>query len=229
MSLPRRQEAEWLDELEADAPAAQRARRELRLLNRIMGNAAILRSRLMRHRPRPHTIVELGAGDGALLLALVRALPHKPARVVLVDRHPAVPLSVYEAFEALGCEIECNRADVFDWLPGAANADAVVCNLFLHHLEPAALQRLLHACAGITSLFVACEPARSRLALNASRMLGLIGCGPVTRHDAVASVHAGFRGQELSASWPERERWLLEEGRAGVFSHVFCARRHAAL
>jgi hypothetical protein len=228
MSLPRRLETEWLDQMEPDAPAAQRARRDLRLLNGIMGNAYMLRKRLLQHCPQPEAIVELGAGDGSLLLALVRGLPHKPRRVVLVDRHPAVALPVYEGLEALGCEVECNRSDVFDWLPSAPAADAIVCNLFLHHLAPEALRALLAACAEKTTLFLACEPARSRLALTASGMLGLIGCGPVTRHDAVASVHAGFRGKEISALWPGGP-WQLEEGPAGLFGHVFCASRSGTL
>jgi hypothetical protein len=52
----------------------------------------------------------------------------------------------------------------------------------------------------------------------------LIGCNAVTRHDAAASVRAGFAGRELSALWPARPGWRLREGRAGLFSHLFVAR-----
>jgi hypothetical protein len=48
----------------------------------------------------------------------------------------------------------------------------------------------------------------------------------VTRHDAVASVHAGFAGRELSRLWPG-EGWRLWEGLTLPFTHVFSARRDA--
>ena len=76
--------------------------------------------------------------------------------------------------------------------------------------------------------FVCCEPRRARLALVGSRLLGLIGCNAVTRHDALISVHAGFRGTELSDAWRAAcgDGWTLEERAAGPFSHVFGATRH---
>ena len=61
-------------------------------------------------------------------------------------------------------------------------------------------------CAGIaarTRVFLCCEPRRSALPLAGSHLVGLLGAGPVTRQDAVSSVHAGFRAQELSDLWPD--------------------------
>ena len=66
---------------------------------------------------------------------------------------------------------------------------------------------------------------RSRRALLAARLLGLIGCNRVTCHDAVISVRAGFRGRELSSLWPEGGDWQLNEAPAGLFSHLFLASR----
>src|SRR5215208_3269862 len=90
--LPRRMEPEWLDELPADDPRAIRSRRDLRLVNRFMGHAAIigrvLRDRLRRDGAR---IAELGAGDGTLLARIAAAAPWAAgAEVVLVDRQPVV-------------------------------------------------------------------------------------------------------------------------------------------
>lgn len=224
MSLARIIEPEWLDELPPDAPRALRARGDLKRLNRIMGNAGMLRRQLLRHRPQPATIVELGAGDGTFMLALARRLKQPPAKIILVDRQPAISDSSRQAFAALGCAVECVTADAFGWLAHADRVDVIVCNLFLHHFSPQPLADLLRACAAKTSLFLACEPARSRLALCGSHLLGLIGCNDVTRHDAVVSVHAGFRRRELSELWPGKPAWLLEEHGAGLFSHVFAAR-----
>jgi hypothetical protein len=38
-------------------------------------------------------------------------------------------------------------------------------------------------------------------------------------------VQAGFTGRELSALWPKSGQWELLERRAGLFSHLFIARR----
>jgi hypothetical protein len=46
----------------------------------------------------------------------------------------------------------------------------------------------------------------------------------VTRHDAVVSVRAGFRDDELTAIWPRDARWRIEERGRGLFSHAFTAR-----
>ena len=69
------------------------------------------------------------------------------------------------------------------------------------------------------------DEVRGCLPLAGSHMLGLIGCNDVTRHDAVLSVRAGFTGRELSALWPKDDGWMLEERRAGLFSHLFTAYR----
>jgi hypothetical protein len=46
----------------------------------------------------------------------------------------------------------------------------------------------------------------------------------VTRHDAPASVRAGFAGLELSALWPNEGRWELHES-TRLFAHCFVARK----
>jgi len=237
MPLPRVIEPEWLDQLPASDPRAQRSRQDLRRVNFLMNNADILQRWLQAYEitNAPHVIAELGAGDGTLMLALARRLaPTWPSvHVILVDRQPSMAENTRRAFQELGWEAECVTVDVFDWLTHTQAVDAIMCNLFLHHFQPQPLATLLALCAQRTSLFVACEPARSRLALYGSHLLGVIGCNDVTRHDAVTSVHAGFRHQELSALWPHhasavganKQRWSLDERSAGLFSHTFVARR----
>jgi hypothetical protein len=56
-------------------------------------------------------------------------------------------------------------------------------------------------------------------------LLFAIGCNDVSRHDAVASVRAGFSGRELSRLWPERDGWTLHEAPAWPFTHAFAALR----
>ena len=67
---------EMLDDLAPHDPRALRARRDLKRLHRAMGSIAILRralGRLMPERP-PRRILELGGGDGSLLLRLAQTI-----------------------------------------------------------------------------------------------------------------------------------------------------------
>jgi hypothetical protein len=129
-----------------------------------------------------------------------------------------------ERLAALGWHASIAASDVFDFLalPGAP-FDAIFVNLFLHHFDDAALARLLALVAAHGRVLVACEPRRSRFALAGSRLLWALGCNDVTRHDALASVRAGFTGGEITALWPERHGWRLVERAAPPFSHLFVA------
>jgi hypothetical protein len=226
--LPRRLEPEWLDELPGDDPRAVRSRRDLRLMNRIMGHAGIIAAALcpnMDSTAAPR-IAELGAGDGTLLLRIAADAPWRTgAAIVLVDRQPVVDADTAARYGALGSRMEVCADDVFEWLGrDDAQYDAIIANLFLHHFENDGLVRLFALAAPRTRLFVGCEPRRARLPLAGSHLLGLIGCNDVTRHDAVLSVRSGFAARELSALWPANGGWSLEERRAGLFSHLFVAR-----
>ncbi|MBL8908219.1 MAG: methyltransferase domain-containing protein [Rhizobiales bacterium] len=230
MPLPRTLETEWLDVLPADDPRAMVSRRDLRLVNRLMFNVALAARRLKAIYPagcKPRRILDLGAGDGTWMLALARRLArHWPGvEVTLLDRQSLVAGATRESFAALGWKAETATAGVFDYLKTSpAPSDIVIANLFLHHFEEADLSRLLALIAGTTGCFIAVEPRRARFALTMSRFLWAVGCNRVTRHDAVASVRAGFTGDELSASWPQGGRWHLREEPAWPFSHCFVAR-----
>ncbi len=225
MAMPRRVEPEWLDELPAEDPRALRSRRDLKRVNALMANAGIVAGALRRN---VHRIAEIGAGDGAFALRLVRAMsPRADGEITLLDRQDIAVPRTLEEFARHGWNARAIQADVFDWLrDGATPAfDAIVANLFLHHFEPPRLTELLALVATHTRVFVACEPRRSAAALAGSRLLGLVGCNDVTRHDAVVSVRAGFRDRELSALWPGAGEWVVEEGPRGLFSHCFIATR----
>lgn len=226
----RRVEAEWLDELPAVDPRAQRSRRDLVRVNALMGNARIVAAELAPELAGgPITLAEIGAGNGEFVAALssAPALRGTHAHATLVDRQRGGDGGALARLEARGWRAHVVQADAFDWLAHAdtPSFDAIVANLFLHHFEDAALARLLALVAARTRVFVACEPRRSGAALAGARLLGAVGCNDVTRHDAVVSVRAGFRDGEISALWPPRGGWQLREGARGLFSHGFAARR----
>ena len=200
-------ETEWLDTLPASDPRAAHSRRDLQRVNTLMGNARHIAGALRPHWREGMRIADLGGGDGSLIREVQKRLPG-PVNSMVVDKADGV--------------------DVLDFLrESAPRLEAIVCNLFLHHLDGDVLSDVLALAAERAPLFVACEPRRARIALQASRMLWVIGCNEVTRHDAVASVRAGFTGNELSAAWPPGN-WKLEERIAWPFTHLFIAQEGGA-
>lgn len=235
-TFPRYLTPETLDRLPATDPRAMRSRADLRRINRIMGSAGIVADAVAATGAAPMRILELGAGDGSLMLRLARQLaarwPVKPGeqrvRVTLLDRQQLVGSRTIDAFERLAWNVEIVQADVLDWIatPLERHWDLGVANLFLHHFDERQIAMLFDTLGRRTDRFVACEPRRARLPLLAARLVGLIGANAVTRNDAVLSVKAGFRDRELSGLWPfPAAQWRLDEGPARLFSHRFVAAR----
>lgn len=224
--MQRRVVPELLDSLPPDDPRAIHSRRDLRRVNGLMRNDAIMADALKTNLSKaPKKIIELGAGDGDFLLRVARKMSPQWPRVnaVLLDLQKNVSRETEEAFGKLNWSAEVVVADVFD--QPEISAAVIVANLFLHHFETEQLVRLLMQVSNQANLFVAVEPRRAVWPLFCSRLLGAIGCNDVTRHDAVVSVRAGFTGTELSELWPDRLNWELSEQAAGAFSHCFIARR----
>lgn len=182
---------------------------------------------LLRPLPAPRRLADLGSGDGRFLLGVARRMaPHWPAvTALIVDREDIMSAQTRAGFAALGWRCESMIGDIFEVLPDL-DAQIITANLFLHHLDAAAVKQLLTLAAKQAHSFIACEPRRSPVALLASRMVFALACNAVTRHDAIASVRAGFAGAELSQMWPDAG-WRLREAWALPFTHVFSARRDA--
>ena len=248
VNLPRVVLPEVLDGLTADDRAAQRSRRDLQRVHHAMGTRALL-LRALRELPgmrtrsassAPLRVLELGAGDGSLMLGVARSLQGQwPAvALTLLDRLPLLTATTVADYALTGWTATAEVDDALEW---AARADAerfapqatppwdlVVANLFLHHFQSAELAVLLAAVARSSEHFVACEPRRAWLAWVGSHLVGALGANAVTREDAVLSVHAGFRDHELRAHWPaSTPGWNLSETAAGLFSHCFVASRVA--
>ena len=233
--MPRIVGAEVLDGLAADDLAAMRSRRDLRRVHRAMGTRSIVLralrdSTVLRRKAAALRVLELGAGDGSLMLGVARELAPAWSRVdlTLLDRQSLVERATIEGYAELGWTAVAEIADVHDWAEARLPArwDLIVANLFLHHFDAVQLRVLLAAVAARGDRFFACEPRRDWLALAGSHLVGAIGANAVTREDAVLSVHAGFRANELTAAWPAQGgEWQLQEYSAGLFSHCFRAER----
>ena len=237
MSLSRKVSSETLDNLPENDPDAIRSRLDLRRVHSFMRTRSILLDALGRipSLSTPFRILELGAGDGTLMLSVAKRITNSKAwpelHLTLLDRQNLVSEQTLQGYRELGWHAEVMSLDVLDWINSNQETkwDLVLANLFIHHFEGGQLSALINTIAARSNTFIACEPRRAWLPLMGSHLIGLIGANAVTREDAVLSVHAGFRDQELSALWPlwpqAQSGWQLTEYAAGLFSHCLIAVR----
>ena len=214
---------EILDSLPPDDPQALRSRRDLRRVNSWMGNAGIMAAAMNGNcSGAPKQITELGAGDGNFLLQVARKSSWQNVNAALLDRQQTISMETLAAFSKIGWRAEILVADVFDW---NSPAEIVAANLFVHHFENPKLAQLLQKISERARLFIAVEPHRFHFPFPCAQLLRLIGCGKITLHDAEASIRSGFVRDEISELWPDKIRWQLTERRAGLFSHLFVAKK----
>ena len=165
---------EILDSLPGDDPEAIRSRRDLRLINFLMGN-----ERWILRQEANGGVVELGAGAGDLTRMLAR-------------NGRATGLDLQDCPD--GLEVGWAKGDLFENLP-SVEGDTVVANLILHHFEDdqlAELGKLIKE----RKAFIAVEPWRSRVSLFEGGLLWPM-INRVTKHDMMVSIRAGFRKGEL--------------------------------
>lgn len=223
---------ERLDNLAADDPLAMDSRRDLQRVHRAMRSLSILKDAISRLNGTipPRRILELGAGDGSLLLRLARVMRPRwgAMELTLLDRQNLLSESVRQSFAELNWQVTVMCVDALEWAqsPPTQDYDLCITTLFLHHFEHADLGRLLAGVATRADAFIACEPRRNRIAHLGSRLIGLLGANEVTREDGIKSVTAGFNGLELTGLWSKVPGdWRTEEYGAWPFTHCFRAAR----
>jgi len=175
---------ELLDSLSPDDPAALRSRRDLRIINLIMGNRGWFRHELRRRLHPGERILELGAGSGEMGLALsaegfvidgLDTCP-RPPRWPRLQRWHRTDLRSFDRY---------------------AEYAAVMANLTLHHFTAVELAALGRQFSG-ARLILASEPARCRRSQVLFAVFGrMLGANRITLHDARVSIAAGFLREEL--------------------------------
>jgi len=180
-------EPELLDELPGDDPRAIRSRRDLRMLNMLMGNERWILKQL---DGEERSVAELGAGMGTLTSQL--------KNVTGLDFQP----------KPEGLEVEWRSGDLFETLP-EVDAEVVVANLILHHFSDNALGRLGELVKRKKRL-VAVEPWRSQVSLVEGRLMWPF-INDVTRHDMMVSIRAGFQKGELPSLLNLGAEWQWKE------------------
>ena len=222
---------ELLDYLSPSDPLAVRSREDLKRVNAWMANASLLANEVDGLATRPKRWLELGAGDGTLLLKIFRRIRPQPNReITLFDQQNLLTEKAGALYGAFGASVRVRQSDVLDWAEESSpeHYDVILCNLFLHHFREPELKVIFAKISRCAPFFAACEPRRSKMAVFMTNLLWLIGCNYVTRHDARVSVEAGFAGDELGALWPKTPGWVLTEKPGGIASHLFTARRSDA-
>lgn len=192
---------EILDALPASDIRARRSRRDLRRLNRFLGNDRWWHDVIASRIPRGCHVLELGAGDGSF--------PLLPARRVDGLDHLPPPAGWPRTARWWRGSIQ----DFEAW----NHYEAVIGNLVFHHLTRRELQELGTRLTPHVRIIAASEPRRARRFAWGFRLLAvLLGANDVTRHDGRVSIHAGFRGDELPQAlglsrpawqWQVQETW----------------------
>ena len=207
---------ELLDTLPPDSPEARRSRRDLARLNQLMGNRDWFLRRVPALARDGERALEIGAGDGALALALSEAGVPTDA----LDRFPAPP--------AWPSATRWHQTDLREYA-GWADHAVVVGNLILHHLDAEDLIGLGIRFDRHARVLVFNEPRRSVRGLALWLVAApLGGAGRVTRHDGRVSIRAGFRGEELPrALGLSRERWAWRVETTFLGAYRLVAKRRA--
>jgi 2-polyprenyl-3-methyl-5-hydroxy-6-metoxy-1,4-benzoquinol methylase len=193
-----------------------------------MANASLIAAEINALPDQPRRWLELGAGDATLLLSILSQTRLRSGReITVIDQQNLIGEETRGRFSRFGASVQLRQQNVLEWAAESTGEsyDLVICNLFLHHFREPELKMILAKVSRSTNFFVVCEPRRTKVAVLATRLLWIIGCNQVTRHDAQISVQAGFADHELSALWPTKSGWNLIEKPGGLASHIFGARR----
>lgn len=203
-----------LDILPHDDPDAMRAREEMLQINGIMRNHCWIERMVRRHHESGWRITELGAGDGALSMRLLKAGCCAASALHAFDLAPR-PGNWPEAARWTSGDV------LMQTLP---DTEIVIANLFLHHFTREQLCLLGSRLSPSTRLIVAAEPARRRI----HTLMGRLFCevaelNHVQRHDMQTSIRAGFRGSELRDALGLNAVW-----HTSAYSHPLGAYRFMA-
>jgi len=179
---------EHLDSLDPSDPRAVTSRRDLALINQLMGNPRWFELALKPYLDaRLHTL-ELGAGGGELARHLHRSVDF--ATYTAVDLAPRPTEWPENAI--------WHRGDILDY-ENLGTTELLLANLILHHFTDQQLEDLGQRIQRSNVRHIlANEPCRRSIHKWQLRAGCLIGFNAVTLYDGCVSIQAGFQGSELA-------------------------------
>lgn len=206
---PRVLAGEWMDAPDAPRDELDRSLGFIRAVNRVLGGRRALVGQLAAWsrawpRDRSVTLLDVGTGSADLPVEAVRWAKRagRELRVTGVDVHETTA-SLARAFvdkqEDVRGSVEVLQADALQLVErfGPASFDYVHAGMFLHHLGSVQVLTMLRVMDRIARRgIIVNDLARTRLGVIGAKIITL-GQGPMVRHDAVASVRAGFTKAEV--------------------------------
>lgn len=191
----------------------------IRAVNRRLGGSAALIARLSRFTrrwpaERELHLLDLGTGSADIPLAVAQWAERtgRPVRILAVDNHAttlrlaAEHIGGHAAIELLHADA-LSLADEHPHRFRAGSFDIVHAGMFVHHLKEIQALTLLAAMHRLARVGVVWNDLlRSPLSMFGARLM-VLNAPAIVRHDALASVRAGFtRAEALDlarrAGWP---------------------------
>ena len=204
---------EILDSLDSADPEAIRSRADLRMINFLMGNERWILRQLRNHPDATRKgVVEIGAGEGALLRKLHGRGPSSADSAVAKNWLTGLDIAPRPA--NLPDSIHWHQNDLFQIASAnTLSGGSLVACLFLHHFEDSQLQQLSAFVQRFEMLCIV-EPLRRPLPLTMAALLRPL-VNRVTRHDMPVSIRAGFdRGELFAALGISAPAWAITEHRS---------------
>ena len=196
-NVVRRVVPELLDGLHPDDPEALRSRRDLRVINRLMGNFRWARRAMARFPAAVVSgVVEVGAGEGIFCKKLKDSFPAAP--ITGIDLVPK-PAGLRD--------VRWLEGDIFHHLP-QVQGGVLTGVMILHHFPEEQLRQFGELLRNFPVICF-CEPWRAALPHVWGGLLWP-WIGGVTRHDMPVSINAGFRAGELAALLNLEDRRVVE-------------------
>lgn len=212
--MPRVRQPELMDDPGLDPARHRQALRGLARLNALSrADAPLWREvRAITRGSRHISILDVAIGSGEVSLGVVERARRDDVDVRLsgVDRSETALGEARAAAARRGVPIDLVQRDVVRDGLGDLRADVIVCSLFLHHLDPAEVERVLAEMIRVAAVgVVVSDLRRSRggygVAALASRLMTR---SPIVHADALLSVRAAytpeeFRAMAIRAGWTQ--------------------------
>ena len=172
---------------------------EMKLINRLLGDARALRLSLtdeLRHCDDKVSILDVGAGSGELLKTAKETIGDKPAFLVGAELNADAARSINRRSDEFGVHaVQCDALK----LPFADDSfDFVVSSLFLHHLNDEQAVTLINEMSRVArKRFFIIDLHRHAAAYYLYRIFGRFFLQRFTLDDGSLSILRSFRPAEL--------------------------------